>query len=99
MPGARFDQDVGSPSFQRVIQVTAVPLKVVLLGSRYKSLELHNADTTNTIFFGDSTVTSATGMPFFPGDFRFFKGAHNAFQIWLVCAAGLTAMVNICEYP
>jgi hypothetical protein len=94
----RFEQDVGSPSNQRVLTITSTPQLVTILGPKFKTLELYNAGPS-TVYFGDSTVTSATGMPFFSGDNRFFKGAQNAFQIWLVCASGQTATVNAVEFP
>lgn len=102
--GTRFDQDVGSPTNQRFIQVTSTPQKVTILGSRFKTIELYNADSSNVIYFGDASVTAGAppagnGMPFYPGDYRYFKGAYNAFAIWLVCASGQTAYVNIVEYP
>lgn len=101
---SRYEQDVGSPTNQRVIQVTEVAQKVTILGSKFKTLEIYNADGNNTIYFGDSTVTaggapSGNGMPFFPGDFRYFKGATNAFEVWLVTPTGQTAYVNVMEYP
>lgn len=99
MPGARFDQDVGSPSFQRVLQITSTPQKITILGTRYKTIEIYNADALNTIYFGDAGVLYTTGMPFFAGSYRFFKGAFNAFQVWMVCGPGQTANVNILEYP
>ena len=60
MAGTRFDQDVGSPSAQRVIQITDTPTKVFIKSLLYKTLEIYNADPNNTIYFGDANVTSAT---------------------------------------
>ena len=95
----RFEQDVGSPTAQRVVTITSTPTKIFIKSLLYKTLEIYNADANNTIYFGDSNVTPTTGMPFLPGSYRFFKGAYNAFAVWLVCATGQTANVNILEYP
>ncbi len=104
MPGSRYDQDVGSPTNQRFVQVTSTRQKITIRGVHYKTIEFYNADTTNVIYFGDSGVTAGapptgTGMPFFPGDFRYFKGAYNAFEIWMVCPVGQSAYISIMEYP
>jgi hypothetical protein len=99
MPGHRFDQDVGSPTNQRVVTVTSTAQKITLTGARFKTMEWYNADPTNKIYFGDSTVTSANGMPLLAGDYRIFRGAQNAFSAWVVCSAGQTANLNIIEYP
>lgn len=103
MPGSRFDQDLGSPQYQRFLQITSTPQKIVITGLHFKTLEVFNSDANNTIYFGDQNVTAGSpplgnGMPLFPQDFRYFQGAQNAFGVWMVCASGQSAYINIMEY-
>lgn len=56
---------------------------------------IQNKDATNTVYVGNDTVASTTGIALAPGASITLYGEM---EVWAVCAATETATVNVAEY-
>lgn len=77
------------------IAVTATAaIAVSKHGTRLQCV-IQNTDSTNTVYIGNNTVTSSTGIALAPGASIVIYGKP---EIWAVCAATQTATINVVEY-
>jgi len=89
-------QEVGEGSHRSALTVTATAQQITLTGNK-KSIEIiPNPTSTNEVYYGGSGVTSANGIPL--GSGKIWMNCKAGWNIYLVCAAGETEEVRICEY-
>jgi hypothetical protein len=61
-----------------------------------KAISIRNFDNTNTIYIGNSNVTTATGFPILPYESLPFDLSNGA-NIYAICETGKTASVRTIE--
>lgn len=85
---------VGAASHRTAITVNSTAQQITIAAGK-DTIEIIPAGTSD-VYYGGSGVTSANGVPIGAG--KIWSGCKAGFNVYLVCAAGQTCDVRICEY-
>ena len=88
--------EVGVGSNRAAVTVNSTRQEITI-GTGNRSIHIFNSGSQN-IYYGGSTVTSATGIPIFPDATMYFNNVQDTFSIYLVCAAAQTSEARIVEF-
>lgn len=90
--------DIASPIIETNVSVTSTA-QVVTIAAPKKTMEIYNAGSSYSIYYGDSTVDGDTkGIPILPGETKVWAAVENGFKVYLVCKAGETSTARIISY-
>lgn len=90
--------DISSPIIETNVSVTSTRALTTIAAPK-KTIEIHNAGTTYSIYYGDVTVDGTNnGIPIVPGETKVFAAVENGFKIYLVCKAGESSTARIITY-
>jgi len=70
----------------------------ITITAGHRTLELHNADSAQILYYGGSTVTSARGIPLFPKQTKTFANVKDDFSIYVVADGSESPEYRIVEY-
>jgi len=88
--------EVGAGSNRAVVTVTDTAAQITI-GAGKKNMEIYNQGD-NDAYYGGSGVTTSTGIPIFAGQTKQFLKVQSDFNIYVIRAAGETAVLRIVEF-
>jgi len=70
----------------------------ITITADHRTLEIQNASSSETIYYGGDTVTSGRGIKLFPNQTKVFANVQDTFSIYVVADGSETPAYRIVEY-
>lgn len=86
------------PSPQRAVTVTATASRIIQTDPTHRPVWLY-VNSNETVYIGDSTVTTANGMPLVKHTAPLAGSLGPGQDLWAVCEDGKTAELRIFTIP
>lgn len=87
---------VGACTHRTAISVTDSPQKISIVVGK-PTIEILNIGA-NTVYYGGSGVASSNGFPIYRRTYKSWNNTKAGWEIYVICASGLTSELRIVEY-